>query len=314
MRKQKPVIVIVGPTASGKTEVSIELAEKFNGEIISADSRQFYEEMDIGTAKPTKAELSRVPHHLINVAKPEEIWSLARFKETSLSCIAEIQKKEKLPFVVGGTGQYIWGLVEGWTIPSEPVNQQLRECLEDWSKELGAEGIHSVLKKLDPSAAAFIQVENVRRNIRALEVIFNSGRRFSEQRLKQPPEGLRFIILGIQWDRPSLYERVDKRIEIMMNVGFVEEVRHLINSGVDPQSSALSAIGYKEITGYLLGKNSLDDAVVLMKRNTRQYIRRQANWFKINDPRIKWFPAGENLAGRMGDYLQSVLEQDFFSK
>ncbi len=307
MRKQKPVIVIVGPTASGKTDVSIELAGQFNGEIISADSRQFYESMDIGTAKPTNADMSRVPHHLINVARPEDIWSLARFKEAALECIEEIQNKNKLPFVVGGTGQYIWGLVEGWTVPSEPVDRQLRECLEGWGRELGAERIHSMLQRLDPAAAAFIQMENVRRNIRALEVIFSSGRRFSEQRLKQPPDGLRFIMLGIQWDRLSLYQRVDKRIEIMMNIGFLEEVRHLLNSGIDPQSSALSAIGYRELTDYLMGKHSLEEAITLIKRNTRQYIRRQANWFKNDDPRITWFEAGENLAARMSAYLKAAL-------
>lgn len=302
-----PVVVIVGPTASGKTEVAIQLAEQFNGEIISADSRQFYEKMDIGTAKPTNAELLRVTHHLINVAKPEDIWSLARFKEAAMKCINEIYSRNKLPFIVGGTGQYIWGLVEGWTIPSEPIDLRLRNFLESWSQDLGKEGIHSVLEKLDPDAADFIQVENVRRNIRALEVIFSSGRRFSEQRSKQPPEDLRFIILGILWDRPLLYQRVDQRIEIMMNIGLVEEVRYLLNSGINPQSPALSAIGYREITGYLIGNHSLEEAVMLMKRNTRQYIRRQANWFKVDDTRITWFPAGENLAGRMGDYIRSTL-------
>jgi tRNA dimethylallyltransferase len=301
--EKKPVIVIVGPTASGKTEVSIKLARRFNGEIISADSRQFYEHMDIGTAKPTNYEMMQAPHHLINVAQPGDIWSLARFQEAAMSCIHDIHGRGKLPFVVGGTGQYVWGLVEGWTPPEEPVDERLRCCLEDWAVELGAEGIHSVLSRLDPAAGAIVQYENVRRSIRALEVIFTTGRRFSEQRRKQPPEGLQFILLGIQWDRPSLYQRVDLRIEIMMNTGLVEEVRYLINSGVNPESPALSAIGYREITGYLTGQHSLDEAVMLMKRNTRQYIRRQANWFKPDDPRIAWFPAGDGLAERMAAFL-----------
>lgn len=307
MNEQTPVIVIIGPTASGKTEVSIKLARQFDGEIISADSRQFYERMDIGTAKPTNAEMAQVPHHLINVARPEDIWSLAMFKEAALSLINDIQVRGKLPFIVGGTGQYIWGLIEGWTIPSEPVNQELRRYLENWSHELGPAGIHTVLSRLDPEAGAFIQMENVRRTIRALEVIFNSGRLFSEQRLKQPPSEFQFIILGIQWDRPTLYQRVDSRIEIMLNMGFIEEVRSLLDSGIDPGSPALSAIGYREITGYLTGKHSLDEAVLLMKRNTRQYIRRQANWFKSDDPRITWFSAGSDLADRMASHIQKVL-------
>jgi tRNA dimethylallyltransferase len=306
MNKQKPIIVIIGPTASGKTEVAIKLARQFNGEIISADSRQFYEQMDIGTAKPTNAEMMLAKHHLINVAQPEEIWSLAMFKDAALGCIKDIQERKKLPFIVGGTGQYIWGLIEGWTIPSEPVDQTLRLCLEDWSRELGPEGIHHVLARLDPQAGEIVQVENVRRSIRALEVIFSSGRRFSEQRLKQPPEGMQFIILGIHWERPALYQRVDMRIEMMMSIGFVEEVRSLLDSGIDPNSPALSAIGYREITGYLTGKHSLDDAVMLMKRNTRQYIRRQANWFKPDDPRITWFEAGNDLAVRMAAYLTRI--------
>lgn len=304
MTTGKPVIVIVGPTASGKTEVSIKLARRFNGEIISADSRQFYEHMDIGTAKPTNYEMTQAPHHLINVSQPEDIWSLARFKEAALGCIDDIHNRGRLPFVVGGTGQYVWGLIEGWTIPEEPVDGNLRRCLEDWAGELGAKGIHEVLSRLDPAAGEIVQYENVRRSIRALEVIFSSGRRFSEQRRKQPPEGLNFILMGIQWDRPSLYERVDLRIEIMMNTGLLEEVRYLISSGINPDSPALSAIGYREITGYLTGKHSLDEAVMLIKRNTRQYIRRQANWFKPDDPRIAWFAAGDDLAGRMSAYLE----------
>jgi tRNA dimethylallyltransferase len=307
MMDKKNVIVIVGPTASGKTAVSIELAREFNGEIISADSRQFYIGMDIGTAKPTNVEISRVPHHLINVARPEDVWSLARFQETAMACIREILARGKVPFIVGGTGQYIWGLIDGWTVPSEPVDAHLRQVLETWSRELGPQGLHRVLSRLDPKAGKFVQIENVRRTIRALEVIFSSGKRFSEQRMKQPPAGLHFDILGIQWDRPALYQRVDTRIEIMMNTGLIEEVRYLLDSGIDPDTSALSAIGYREITGYLQKKYSLDEAVMLIKRNTRQYIRRQANWFKPDDPRITWFTAGDDLAVRMADHIRKII-------
>jgi len=300
--KKHPIIVIVGPTASGKTDVSIQLASRFNGEIISADSRQFYQSMDIGTAKPTNAEMALVPHHLINVALPSSPWSLAMFQKSAINCIEDIYTRSKVPFIVGGTGQYIWGLIEGWMVPSQPVNHVLRDCLEAWAIEKGATEIHEVLKRLDPAAAEFVQVENTRRTVRALEVIYSSGRRFSDQRLKNPPD-YDFLLLGIAWDRPTLYQRVDLRIEIMLNTGLVEEVRNLLDSGLDPQTSAMSAIGYREIVGYLTGKHSLDEAVLLMKRNTRQYIRRQANWFKPTDPRIAWFPAGDYLAERMEKYI-----------
>jgi tRNA dimethylallyltransferase len=307
--KKHPIIVIVGPTASGKTEVSIQLASRLNGEIISADSRQFYLYMDIGTAKPTNQELALVPHHLINVAHPSSPWSLAAFQESAKKCIDDIYSRDKVPFLVGGTGQYIWGLIEGWTVPSQPTNLQLRNCLEVWANELGPIGIHSVLGKLDSEGAKIVQPENVRRTIRALEVIFSSGHRFSAQRLKIPPD-LDFILLGILWDRPALYHRVDQRIEIMMNTGLVEEVRSLLDSGLDPQTSAMSAIGYREIVGYLTGKHGLDEAVMLMKRNTRQYIRRQANWFKLNDTRIEWFSAGDKLAERMEAFIVNQLKNN----
>jgi tRNA dimethylallyltransferase len=303
---KRQIIVIVGPTASGKTEVSIQLAIRLNGEIISSDSRQIYQNMDIGTAKPTNQELLLVPHHLINVAHPSKPWSLAEFQSATQNCIEEIYSRGNTPFIVGGTGQYIWGFIEGWKVPSQPINKDLRDGLVAWAKDLGAEGIHSVLEKLDPKGAEIVQTENVRRTVRALEVILSSGRKFSEQRLKNPPD-LDFVILGIEWDRPTLYQRVDTRIEIMMNTGLVEEVRSLLDSGLDPLTSAMSAIGYREIVGYLTGKHSLDEAVMLMKRNTRQYIRRQANWFKLSDPRIKWFPANDNLAAHMETYLRSRI-------
>ncbi|MEI8130803.1 MAG: tRNA (adenosine(37)-N6)-dimethylallyltransferase MiaA [Leptolinea sp.] len=302
--KKQPIIVIVGPTASGKTDVSIQLASKLNGEIISADSRQFYQRMDIGTAKPTNAELALVPHHLINVANPSAPWSLAMFQESAKKCIEELYSRSKVPFIVGGTGQYVWGLIEGWLVPSQPINPALRNSLEAWAVDLGAQGIHQVLSRLDPPAGEIVQVENIRRTVRALEVIFSSGKRFSDQRLKNPPD-YDFLILGITWDRLALYQRVDMRIEIMLNTGLVEEVRSLLDSGLDPQTSAMSAIGYREIVGYLTGMHSLEEAVVLMKRNTRQYIRRQANWFKVTDPRIAWFQAGNQLAERMEKYINN---------
>jgi tRNA dimethylallyltransferase len=195
-------------------------------------------------------------------------------------------------------------MIEGWIIPSQPIDETLRNEIQAWAAELGPERIHNVLSRLDPGAAAFIQLENVRRTIRALEVIFGTGKRFSDQRLKNPPKE-QFLILGINWDRAELYRRVDSRIEVMLNTGLVEEVRHLLNSGLDPKTSAMSAIGYREIVGYLQGNYDLDEAVALIKRNTRQYIRRQANWFKTIDPRIRWFEPGEDLSVRMLGYIQN---------
>ncbi len=307
--KKKPLIVIVGPTAVGKTSVSIDLAKRLNGEIISADSRLLYRGMDIGTAKPSKEEQAGVPHYLIDVADPDERWSLAIYQREAYRIINDIHARGKMPFLVGGTGQYIRSIIEGWNIPPQRPDYKLREALNAWAEKISAEGIYEGLRLLDPEAAEKIDFRNQRRTVRALEVIFKTGQRFSELRRKQECP-YQPIILGIQRSRDELYERVDQRIELMLYDGLLEEVRGLLDAGYSPNLSTMSAIGYGEIIQFLQGEISYEDAVALIKRNTRTFVRRQANWFKPDDPRINWFNASPDLEEKMESFIRRRLHNE----
>jgi tRNA dimethylallyltransferase len=301
---EKPVVLLVGPTAVGKTALSLEIAQALQAEIISADSRLFYRGMDIGTAKPSLAERGDIPHHLIDVADPDETWSLALFQREARAIIADIQARGKLPLVVGGTGQYVRAISEGWQVPAQQPDTHMRAALEDWAQEIGAEGLHQRLALLDPTAAAAIDWRNQRRTVRALEVIFNSGRRFSAQRTKGSLP-YQYKMIGLKRERPDLYERVDARIEQMLADGFEKEVRALLEKGYSPDAPALSAIGYREMIEYVQGKISLDEAVMLIKRRTRVFVRRQANWFKESDPRIRWFDAARDNDQAIIEFIMS---------
>jgi tRNA dimethylallyltransferase len=292
--ENKPLlIVIVGPTAVGKTGFSIELAERLRGEIVSADSRLFYRGMDIGTAKPTVEERARVPHHLIDVADPNETWSLAVFQRAAYVAIASIHKRGRLPFLVGGTGQYIHAVTHGWVPPETGPDARLRTVLEGLAKSLGNDWLHQRLAVLDPVSAGTIDARNVRRTIRALEVIFNTGRKFSDQR-RQGERPYRLLTIGLIRPRPELYARIDARIDAMFAAGLLDEVRKLLAQGCLPNLPTLSAIGYRESVAVLDGRMSIQDAKVQMRRLTRVFVRRQANWFKSDDPEIHWFNAGDS--------------------
>jgi len=283
-----PLIVILGPTAVGKTELSIQLAERINGEIISADSRLFYRGMDIGTAKPSKAERNLVPHHLIDIADPDEIWSLGRYKRVAVEIINNIHKNNKIPLLVGGTGQYIRAITEGWVIPKIKADEQLRGVLKRWAGQIGVDGLYNRLQVLDPQAAIKIEPNNIRRTIRAFEVIFHTGKRFSEVSEREPVP-YNIIQVGLTRPREELYQRIDERIDAMMQSGFVDEVQGLIESGYTSNLPSMSAIGYKQIMSYLEGEITLEEAVMLFKRMTRQFVRKQANWFRKDDPNIFWY-------------------------
>ena len=301
------LVVILGPTAVGKTEISIELAERLDGEIISADSRLFYRGMDIGTAKPSEAELARVPHHLIDVATPDEPWSLAFFQQKAHQAIAEVHARRRLPLLVGGTGQYIRAVTQGWVPPQVEPNPRLRAALENWARQIGHEGLHRRLAVLDPQAATGIDHRNLRRTVRALEVILTSGRRFSEQRASGAPL-YRLLQLGLLRPRPELFARIDARIHAMVEAGLLEEVRELLRQGYSPDLPTFSAIGYREMIAYLQGKLSFDEAIVQIKRATRIFVRRQANWFKADDPEILWFWAGSRSAEQMEAAIRQWLQ------
>ncbi len=285
-----PVVVLLGSTAVGKTETAIAVAERVNGEIISADSLLFYRGMDIGTAKPTLAERVRVPHHLIDVADPDEPWTLAVFQDAVRALLPEIHARGRLPLMVGGTGQYVQAFVEGWDAPRQPPDPVLRAALERWGQVIGAEALHRRLASLDPDAAARIEPGNLRRTVRALEVIFRTGRRFSEQRRRQPVP-YRLLLLGLTRPRPELYARIDARIQAMLQAGLLDEVRRLLER-YPPDLPPFQAIGYREMIAHLRGEITLEEAVVQMKRRTRQLVRRQSNWFKRLD--ATWFPMNEH--------------------
>jgi tRNA dimethylallyltransferase len=289
-----PLIVIVGPTAVGKTELAIQLAERMNGEIVSADSRLFYRGMDIGTAKPTSAERARVPHHLIDVANPDDAWSLSLFQKNARQIISEIHQRHHIPVLVGGTGQYVHAIIEAWDIPVQQPDPELRAALMAWENQIGEDGLYHRLEVIDPEAAGHIDPRNVRRTVRALEVIFHTGKRFSEQR-KKGSVPYSIIQIGLTRPRSELYQRIDARIDKMIADGMVQEVSGLLAKGYSRDLPTLSAIGYREIIAYLDGNLTLEEAVVLIKRATRQFVRRQANWFKEDDQAIAWFQMDENV-------------------
>jgi len=289
-QEKKPLIVIIGPTAVGKTEISLRVAERLKGEIVSADSRLFYRGMDIGTAKPTREEQSLIPHHFVDVAEPDEDWSLAVYLPRAIKVIQDIQKRGNLPFLVGGTGQYIQAVVQGWDLPGIKPDPQLRETIRQWSDQIGVEGVRERLEELDPEAAAGIDGPNLRRMIRALEVILSSGKKFSEQK-KAHGAQFQVIQIGLSRSREDLYRRIDLRVDQMLENGLVDEVRELLDRGYGAELSAMSDIGYKQIINYLTGEIPLDEAVRLIKSKSHKYVRQQANWFQKDDPEIRWFSA-----------------------
>jgi tRNA dimethylallyltransferase len=299
-----PLILLVGPTAVGKTELSIRLAERLDAEIISADSRLFYRGMDIGTAKPSLSERRGVPHHLIDVADPDEIWSLAMFQQAANQTISAIHARGKIPMLVGGTGQYIRSVTQGWAPPAQEPDERLRTVLERIGQDVGPFELHRRLTRIDPCAAGHIEPQNLRRTVRALEVILKTGRRFSDQR-QTSPSPYSILTIGINRPRPELYQRIDARIQMMLDQGFQQEVQTLLARGYSPDLPNLSAIGYREMIAVIQGKISLDEAIVLMKRYTRQFVRRQANWFKSDDPTIHWFDAATVLVEQVEEFIQS---------
>ncbi|MGE5074027.1 MAG: tRNA (adenosine(37)-N6)-dimethylallyltransferase MiaA [Anaerolineae bacterium] len=286
-----PLVLLVGPTGVGKTDVAIQLAKDLNGEIVSADSRLFYRGMDIGTAKPTVAERAGIPHHLIDIVNPDESLSLAVFQRMAQDAIKKIQQRSKLALLVGGTGQYVRAVTEGWLPPEVKPDERLRAELSRLNEQHGAAWLHERLSLLDPQAAGTIDPRNARRTIRALEVIFWTGKRFSEQRRSGGPP-YRLVTVGLTRARPELYARIDARIEAMFAAGLLGEVRGLLERGYGPDLPAMSAIGYRECIRVLQGEWTIEQAKAQMRRATRMYVRRQANWFKESDPNIRWFEAG----------------------
>ena len=282
------LIAVLGPTAVGKTAISLRLAETFDGEVVSADSRQVYRGLDIGTAKASPEELRCVPHHLLDLVDPDEPLTLAQYQRLAYAAIDDILRRGRLPLLVGGSGLYVRAVLEGWTIPRVPPNAALRAALEREAERRGGAALHRWLATLDPKAAARIDPRNVRRVIRALEVCLTAGRPISELQAKRPPP-YRILRIGLTMPRELLYRRLDQRVERMIACGLVEEVQGLLAKGYGFDLPAMSGLGYRQIGLYLRGEATLEEAVARIKRETRRFVRQQYTWFRLDDPAIRWF-------------------------
>jgi tRNA dimethylallyltransferase len=283
-----PLVVVVGPTAVGKTALSLHLAASLGGEIVSADSRLFYRGMDVGTAKPTPEERTRIPHHLVDIANPDETVGLADFQERALAAIAEIHARGNLPLLVGGTGQYVQAVVQGWRVPRVPPDPALRRELEEQAGREGAAALHARLAGVDPAAANRIDPRNVRRVARALEVCLVTGQPMSEQQRKSPPP-YRILQIGLTMERSALYARADRRMDAMLAAGLQDEVRRLREAGYGWHLPAMSGVGYAQFRPYFEGAATLEEIEAEIKRATRRFIRHQYSWFRPADPAIHWF-------------------------
>lgn len=289
------ILAVVGPTAVGKTRLALELAEHVPLEVVSADSRTVYRGMDIGTAKPTPEERARVRHHLLDIVDPDEPFTLAHYQQQALAAIDDIAARGKLPVLVGGAGLYVSAVCDGLALPEVPPDIPFRTALEQRVRERGWQSLEPDLASADPVSAARIDPKNVRRVIRALEVHRATGRPFSEWQTPQDPPPVEAIRVGLSLDRPTLYRRIDERIDAWLAEGLIDEVRHLLAQGYATDLPSLSGIGYREIGAYLNGALALEAATVQMKQATHQYAKRQMTWFR-RDPRITWLDASTATA------------------
>ncbi len=304
-----PLVAIVGPTAVGKTALAVRLADELPVEVVSADSRQVYRYMDIGTAKPTAQERQRVKHHLLDVVEPDQPFTLAQYQELAYSAIDDIQRQERIPLLVGGTGLYVKAVLEGLSIPRVEPDQHLREQLYAEAAAKGYEALHCRLRELDPMAAERIDARNVRRVVRALEVCCVMGKPISSLQHASPPP-YRILRIGLTMPRHLLYRRIDERVESMLAAGLAEEVSSLVEGGYGYDSPAMSGLGYRQIGMYLRGEVSLEEAVALIKRHTRRFVRQQANWFPEDDSAIVWFDASASIFESVLARIKSFLALD----
>lgn len=297
---KKKLFIIIGPTAVGKTDLSLALANKLNGEIISADSMQIYKHMNIGTAKPTVEERQGIPHHLIDVVNPDENFSVAEFQKITKQKIDELIVTNKLPIIAGGTGLYINSIIFDMDFSQSVSNLKLREDLQKEAAELGNEFVHNKLKKIDPDSAKRIHPNNLKKVIRAIEVYHETGEKIGDfsKDIKLNDE-YDFFVVGLTRDRQELYDRINIRVDMMIDQGLVKEVKDLLDLGYTKNLTAFKGLGYKEIIKYLEGEYDLDEAIRILKRDTRHYAKRQLTWFKrysfINWYNLSNYTSEDNL-------------------
>ncbi|MFC1848055.1 tRNA (adenosine(37)-N6)-dimethylallyltransferase MiaA, partial [Chloroflexota bacterium] len=280
------LVTIVGPTAVGKSSLALELSQALSGEIINADSRQVYRYMDIGTAKPTMEERGQIAHHLVDVVYPDQQFNLALYQPTAREAIQSVQNRGNLPFLVGGSGLYVWALVEGWSIPPVPPDPAMRRELEARVQSEGVEVLHEELRQLDPAAAERIDPRNHRRIIRALEVSRQGG---AASQLQEKKTFVDPLVIGLTTDRNDLYGQIDARVDKMMETGLLTEVEELVAKGYGFDLPSMSGLGYRQIGLFLQGRMDLPAAVQQIKYNTHRFVRHQYNWFRLQDERIHWF-------------------------
>lgn len=286
---KKPLIVLVGATAVGKTQLALAIAQAVDGEIVGADSRQVYQGMAIGTAQPTPEQRAIVPHHLVDFITPDDNLSLARYQRLAYDTIDGIHQRGKVPLLVGGTGQYVTAVVEGWTIPEVPPNEALRAELEVFAgqDEKSRLMLYERLRAIDPESTLNIHPNNVRRVIRAIEVHHETGIPFSHFQRKNPPN-YDILELGVELERQLLYDRADLRVDLMMDDGFLAEVEDLLQAGYSPDLPSMSGIGYQQLVNYLADKITLETAVLETKHATHDFIRRQLTWFRKYQTDFLW--------------------------
>ena len=307
MNPRQPLIVLLGPTAVGKSQVAVELASRLGTEIISADSRQIYRGMDIGTAKPGLMDRSRVVHHLIDQADPHEIFTAGQFREKAQVIISDLQRQGRIPIVVGGTGLYIKLLVKGlWSGPS--ANWELRNQLREEESKIGAGTLHRRLCLIDSEAARRINPADLLKIIRAIEVFEETGKPLSsfhaEHQFNDSPYDV--IAIGLRRSRLDLYERIEKRIDAMLDSGFLEEVEGLLKQGYSSELSSMKGLGYRQIIGYFNREYDLLEAIRLFKRDTRRYAKRQLTWFN-RDESIRWIDLGPSIT--VEEILQTIIDK-----
>ncbi len=291
------LLAIVGPTAVGKTALAVQLAERIDCEVVNADSRQLYRGMDIGTAKPTPEERRKVRHHLIDLAEPDEPFSLGQYLDLAAEAMQDCWSRGVLPLLVGGTGQYVWALLEGWQVPRVPPDKRLRAEFQALIDRQGLQPLVEELTRVDPASAESIDLRNPRRVMRALEVYRLTGRPLSDWRTRRPPE-FASAIVGLTCPRKELYRRIDARVDAMLAAGLVDEVRGLIDRGSTADLPAMSGIGYRQVCQMLAGELELDEAVRTIKTQTHRLARMQHTWFRADDARIDWIDVstGDPLA------------------
>lgn len=303
---KKKVIAIIGPTAVGKTKMSIEVAKALNGEIISGDSMQIYRGMDIGTAKVTEQEMQGIPHHLIDIKDPLEEFSVAEFQGLASELIEEISKRGKVPIIAGGTGLYIQSILYNYNFSVAESNPEYRLFLEKRIEAEGIDGVYNELRKIDPESCERIHPNNTRRVIRALEVYHETGLTMTEYLQEQESDAsYDHQIIGLNLERSLLYERIDKRVDMMVSQGLIEEVKALYEAGIKDCQS-IQAIGYKELYDYFAGKVSKEEAIELLKRNSRRYAKRQLTWFR-NKMDVEWFDMSEAVSDN--DVFQQKIQE-----